>query len=124
MKAITQIEDTTYGNGITINMGNETGGLQVQSFGDLKYNDLHNLVDSGVFHNDTLTDYMSMSEPSIRRSPAIQGDYSIFSCCFVEGCSLLHSVFVGECCYVLNSTVSSCTLLSSHSHKTKYGWIM
>ena len=38
-------------------MGNETGGLQVQSFGDLKYNELSSVGDSGVFQNDALPDY-------------------------------------------------------------------
>ena len=91
---VTQIEDATYGNGVTINMGNETGGLQVQSFGDLKYNELSSVVDSGVFQNDALPDYLSMRARSLRHSAAIRGDYSVFSpSCFVEGCTLLHSVF-------------------------------
>ena len=110
---VTQIEDATYGNGVTINMGNETGGLQVQSFGDLK----------GVFQNDTLPDYLSMRARSLSHSAIIRGDYSVFSpSCFVEGCTLLHSVFVGECCHVLNSTVCSCTLLSSPAHKSESEW--
>ncbi|KAM7454856.1 hypothetical protein BLSTO_04386 [Blastocystis sp. subtype 1] len=117
---ITCQKDATYGNGVTINMGNETGGLQVQSFGDLKYNELSSVVDSGVFQNDALPDYMSMRARSLRHSAAIRGDYSVFSpSCFVEGCTLLHSVFVGECCHVLNSTVCSCTLLSSPAHKSE-----
>ena len=120
---VTQIEDATYGNGVTINMGNETGGLQVQSFGDLKYNELSSVVDSGVFQNDALPDYLSMRARSLSHSTAIRGDYSVFSpSCFVEGCTLLHSVFVGECCHVLNSTVCSCTLLSSPAHKSESEW--
>lgn len=122
---LTRIEGATYGNGVTINMGNETGGLQVQSFGDLKYNDLSSVVDTGAFKNDTLSDYMYMREGSIRRSETIRGDFSVFSpSCFVEGCTLLHSVFVGECCHVMNSTVTSCTLLSSPAHKSEFGLLV
>ncbi|OAO11936.1 hypothetical protein AV274_6387 [Blastocystis sp. ATCC 50177/Nand II] len=58
---ITCQKDATYGNGVTINMGNETGGLQVPSFGDLKYNELSSVVDSGVFQNDALPDYLVLN---------------------------------------------------------------
>lgn len=38
---------------------------------------------------------------------------------FVEGCPLLKTVYVGEYCHVMGSTLSNCTLLSSEDNKTE-----
>lgn len=45
-----------YGNGIEINLGNETGGIRVNSNADLYYTELWNVSKTGVF-----TPYNQMS---------------------------------------------------------------
>lgn len=42
------LANSTFGNGIICNMGNETGGLQIPLTADLLYNDLEHAVRSGL----------------------------------------------------------------------------
>ena len=57
---------------------------------------------------------------SITTRNAIRGHYSVFGeHSFVEGCPLLKTVYVGEYCHVMGSTLSNCTLLSSEDNKSE-----
>ena len=42
----------------------------------------------------------------------------------VENCPFIQSVFIGDSCHLLSSTVRNCTILSSPSIPTKYAFII
>ena len=42
------LANSTFGNGIICNMGNETGGLQISLIADLLYNDLEHALQNGL----------------------------------------------------------------------------
>lgn len=54
------IENGTYGNGTIINMGNETGGIEVEALADLYYNDLKSVISTGRSKNQTGSSYLSL----------------------------------------------------------------
>ena len=56
--AIDLIEGTHYGNGVVANIGNETGGIQITLTADLKYNDLKDVVQTGMYTPPFLSTYL------------------------------------------------------------------
>lgn len=58
LSSSSRADDTLYGNGVVINMGNETGGLQIRSFADLRYGDLSDVVAKGQYDQHGVADYL------------------------------------------------------------------
>ena len=42
------VENTTFGNGVKVNVGNEIGGLKITAYADLLYNDLRDIMKKEV----------------------------------------------------------------------------
>ena len=58
LSSSSHVDDALYGNGVVINMGNETGGLQIRSFADLRYGDLSDVVAKGQYGQHGVSDYL------------------------------------------------------------------
>ena len=104
---ITCQKQSTFGNGVECNMGNETGGLVVPLIADLLYNDMKDIVDM---------------KPQPDHSGYIKGitsDYSIIGDgALVETCSLLESVVIGPFAHVESSHIINSSLMSSSINPT------
>lgn len=110
-----------YGNGVKINIGNETGGIIVNSTADLFYTDLIEIRKKGIFTAVSQSSYLYFFLSYSFHRNDICGDFSILGPnCFIESCPLLHSVCLFSYSHILSSYIRNSTVLSSSTFPSKF----
>ncbi|KAL0583307.1 hypothetical protein ABG067_006808 [Albugo candida] len=113
-KSDTQTTKHTFGNGLRINLGAETGGRNLTIVADLTFELAAILTEKGGIEHDELQksytkqteEYMSVFDPSVSRIIIGEGAQVLF-CSRLEGC------FIGSRAVVENSALYNVTLLSN-----------